>query len=478
MICIPIIEETTDEVIRAMKEAFVLADLVEIRVDYIKDPDLEKILAAKKKPIIITITPKDENSRFKGSEQERIALLSRAVELGADYIDVNYGCSALNSLLENRKSTRIIVSVHNFKETPEGLDLIYEQLKKTGADIIKIATFANRLSDNIRIFDLIRKRDRDIIAICMGPKGEISRVLAPVLGSFLTFASLDSGRESAPGQIPARVLKDIYRINDVHAGCAVYGIIGNPVNKSRGFVLHNGLFRHHGMNKVYVNFPVVDLPDFMEGFTGMLEGFSITMPYKQAVIDCLDEIDPLAARIGAVNTVVIRDGKLKGYNTDITGALRAIEERTEIKGRAVTILGAGGAARAIAVGVAEKGGRLTILNRTVEKAEKLAMELNCHFGAITDFKNITTEILINVTSVGMYPEIDCAPVNTEDVRDMVVFDAVYNPEKTKLLRCAEENNCAIISGMEMFINQAAEQFRLWTGIWPDSGLIRKILKCS
>ncbi len=222
----------------------------------------------------------------------------------------------------------------------------------------------------------------------------------------------------------------------------------------------------------------MDLPDFMEGFTGMLEGFSITMPYKQAVIDCLDEIDPLAARIGAVNTVVIRDGKLKGYNTDITGALRAIEERTEIKGRAVTILGAGGAARAIAVGVAEKGGRLTILNRTVEKAERLAMELNCHFGAITDFKNITTEILINVTSVGMYPEIDCAPVNTEDVRDMVVFDAVYNPEKTKLLRCAEENNCAIISGMEMFINQAAEQFRLWTGIWPDSGLIRKILKCS
>lgn len=470
MICIPIVSETTDKAIEDMNKASKLADLIEVRADYIKSPDLKKILSAREKPLIITIMPEQENGKFKGTEQERIALLKQAIELGADYIDVNLGCTELNNLIKNREATKVIVSYHNFEETPSDLDEIYNKIKSTGADIVKMATFANKLSDNLKILNLVKKSDKNIIAICMGQIGEISRILAPLYGSYLTFASLETGKESAPGQIPAETLKNIYRIHGIKPGFNIYGLIGNPVSKSKGYVLFNSLFRQYELNSIYINFQVVDLEDFAKSFPEMLSGFSITMPHKQEIMKCLDEIDPAAEKIGAVNTVVNKGGKLTGYNTDMTGAIKAIQEKTEIHNKHVTILGAGGTARAIAFGIIEKGGRLTILNRTVAKAEKLAGELRCSFGPLSDFEKLRTDILINTTSVGMHPHTGEAPVSTDSVKNMVVFDTIYNPEKTVLLKEAEKNNCVIISGIEMFINQAAEQFRLFTGIQPDTRL--------
>ncbi len=459
-----------------MRKASLIADLLEIRVDHVTDPDLEKILSARTKPVIITIMPEYENGSFKGTEEERVSLLKQAVYLGADYVDVNLGCAELKNLIKNRGSAKIIVSYHNFEETPDDLDIIYNKIKSTGADIIKIATSANKLSDNLKILRLVKKRDQDMIGICMGQTGEISRILAPLYGSYLTFASLQKGRESAPGQIPAETLKNIYRINDLNPQCNIYGIIGNPVNKSKGYILHNCLFKLYSLNNIYLNFQVNDLEDFTGNFPDMLSGFSVTMPHKQNIMHYLDKTDPVAEKIGAVNTVVNRDGKLTGYNTDMTGAIKALLSKTEIKNRSVTILGAGGAAKAIASGIIEEGGKLTILNRTVEKADLLAQDLNCNSGPIAEFKKIRTDILINITSVGMHPDTSESPVDTSLVREMVVFDAIYNPAKTRLLKEAEKNNCIIISGMEMFINQSAEQFRLWTGIQPDTNLLRDIMQ--
>jgi 3-dehydroquinate dehydratase/shikimate dehydrogenase len=476
MICVPIISDTTEKAIMDMNRAVRFADLIEIRADFIREPDLEKILSAKKKPVIITIMPKYENGKFEGSEEERTALLQQAIELGADYIDINLGCPGLASLLKNRKTTKAIVSYHSFKDTPHDLYSIYRSLQAAGADIAKIATFANRLSDNLKMFDLLRKCESDIIGICMGELGEISRVLAPLYGSYLTFASLEKGQESAPGQIPAETLKNVYKTDAIRPDFKIYGLIGNPVNKSKGFILFNSLFRHYGLNSIYLNFLVDDLEDFVDNFPGMLGGFSITMPHKQHIISFLDEIDPVADKIGAVNTVVNRGGKLIGYNTDMIGVLRPIAEKRQIRDRHVTLLGAGGAARAIAVGIVENGGILTILNRTVVKAEKLAEELNCNYGPLSDFKGIQTDILINMTSVGMQPNTDETPVDTDLVRNMVVFDGIYNPPKTKLLLEAEKNGCTVFPGTEMFIHQAAEQFRLWTDTRPDINLFRDILE--
>ena len=475
MICTPIISSGMEEAIADIKKANTIADIIELRIDFISDLDLKELIEAAKKPIIVTNRRKQDEGKFKGTEEERLALLKKAIGLGADYIDIEIDAD-YKEVINNKNGSKIIVSYHNFKETPENLKGIYNQLASADADIIKIATKANKLSDNLRILEIIKKSDKQIIAMCIGQLGEISRVLAPLYGSCITFASLSKGKESALGQIPAETLRNIYRIDEIKPGFKIYGIIGNPVAESKGYIIHNSLFKQKNLNNIYLNFLVEDLEDFINNFSGLLAGASITMPYKEKILHYLDEISPIASKIGAVNTVVNQNGKLIGYNTDMTAAIKAIEAKTEIKNKNVTILGAGGAARAIAFGIVEKGGKLTILNRTIEKAEKLSEELNCSFGSLDDFNNIKTDILINTTSAGMHPDINKAPVNTKFVKNMTVFDVIYNPEKTKLLKEAEKNNCIIISGKEMFINQAAEQFRLWTGKQPDMSFLRGILK--
>ncbi len=478
MICIPVVAQTTDEAITQIHRASLIADLVEVRVDYIKKPDLKKILAARQKPLIITVMPGHENGKFEGTEQERLELLTQALKMGADYIDVNWDCPALGSLIAAKKKSKIIVSYHNFNETPHNLDEIVSRMQSTGADIIKTATYANNLSDNLTVLDLVEKSTKPIIAICMGAYGEISRILAPLKGAYLTFASLEAGKESAPGQIPAETLQDIYRIQDLKPGFMVYGIIGNPVSKSKGYLFHNKLFKHYGLNSIYLNFLVDDIAEFAADFLDTLAGLSITMPHKQSIMNFLNEIDPIAEKIGAVNTVVNDKGTLKGYNTDMLGALIPLQHKTDIQHKRATLLGAGGAARAIAYGIIARGGRLTILNRTVAKAAALAHELGCEYGSLSGFEKTPTDILINMTSVGMHPTVDESPVDTRFVKNMVVLDGIYNPQKTRLLCEAEKNGCSIISGAEMFIHQAAEQFKLWTGIQPEANLLEEVFACN
>jgi 3-dehydroquinate dehydratase/shikimate dehydrogenase len=475
MICIPITAKNTKTAILEIKKTNNLADIIELRLDYIHNPDLKKLIEAAKKSVIVTNRRKEDNGRFKGTEKERLSLLKEAIELGADYIDIEIDANH-KEITSNKKNSKIIVSYHNFKETPDNIKDISTKLNSTDADIIKIATTANKLTDNLKIIKLIKNSKKPIIALCMGPLGEISRILSTIYGSYLTFASLEKGKESALGQIPAETLKNIYRINNIKPGFKIYGIIGNPISESKGYIIHNALFKKEKLNNIYVRFEVNNLDEFMKNFSSLLSGFSVTMPHKQKITAYLDKIDPVAKKIGAVNTVTNKNGKLTGYNTDITGAIKAIKEKTEIKNKNTTIIGAGGAARAIALGILEKGGKLTIINRTAEKAEKLSKELNCSSRQLKDLKNIKTDILINTTSVGMHPNTNQTPVETKYIKDIVVFDAIYNPKKTKLLKEAGKNNCKIISGIEMFINQAADQFKIWTGKEADTKLLREVLK--
>jgi 3-dehydroquinate dehydratase / shikimate dehydrogenase len=475
MICIPITATNMQEALADMQAAAALADIIELRLDYLQDADLPLLLTNRPRPVIITITPQEENGRFAGSDSERIALLEQAIDLGAEYIDCNLGWSALPRLQSIKNKTRIIVSSHNYAETPADLNAIYREIAATGADIIKIATVANRISDNLRMLDLIRAADRDCIGICMGEKGEVSRILAPVYGALLTFASLDAGKESAPGQITAETMRSVYDLSRLQPGTQLFGLIGNPVSKSRGYILFNQLFKHYGLNMLYLNFPVDDMADFMNSFGRLLRGFSITMPHKQTVMPYLDEIDPMSAKINAINTVINRDGRLLGCNTDTAGVVRPLLQRTALKDKRVTLLGAGGAARAAAAALSNEGAHVTILNRTVSRAKELAAELGCAAGKLDDFNPDSTDMLINMTSVGMHPHVDEAPIPAEKLHGLIVFDGVYNPPETQLLREASRAGCTVIPGIEMFINQAAEQFRLWTGSTPDLNLMEEIL---
>lgn len=261
----------------------------------------------------------------------------------------------------------------------------------------------------------------------------------------------------------------------ITASTKLCAIIGNPVGHSLSPLVHNAAFRHLGLDYVFVAFRVERLHEAVRGITALgLKGVSVTIPHKVEVMAVLDEIEPVALQIGAVNTIVNRDGKLIGYNTDWNGAMRALQDKIELQGKTAVVLGAGGAARAIAFGLKEKGADPVILNRTVARAEALASGLQCRFGPIELIEKLSFDLVINATSVGMSPHAESTPVHKTALKDSLVFDTVYNPLRTRLIREAEARGCPTVIGLEMFVNQAALQFELWTGQKAPLDLMRSV----
>ena len=254
------------------------------------------------------------------------------------------------------------------------------------------------------------------------------------------------------------------------------GIFGNPIEHTLSPLIHNAAFDHLKLNYLFLAFKVTHLKEAVDGIRALnLKGVSVTIPHKVAVIDYLDEVEEVAGKIGAVNTIVNRDGRLMGYNTDWSGAIEALEEKVSLKGKTALILGAGGAARAMAFGLKERGAQFTILNRTVKKAEMLASEVGCNSGGLEDASSISFDMVINTTSVGMFPDTDAIPIKQESLGDALVFDMVYNPLKTRLISEAEASGCSTVMGIEMFVNQAAEQFTLWTDREAPRDVMKKVV---
>ena len=489
MICIPVTASSNKGAIDEMKEAAKFADIVELRIDYINSPDLESLLKERTKPVIVTNRARRQGGMYSGDESARIGLLKEAISLGAEYIDIEH--DAINEI-GDAGSTKLIASYHNFDETPDNLLDIHSDLVKLGAHMVKLITFAKKITDNFRIFELLCGSEFPTISFCMGELGQISRILSPKFGGKLVFASLAKGKESAPGQLTIDELVNVYRIGEVDKNTKVFGLLGNPVAHSRGAYLHNGAFKEKGINAVYVLFKVEDrdLVGFMEYVTkGYINGLSVTIPHKESVIKFLDNIDPIAEKIGAVNTVVNQDGKLSGCNTDCPAAVDALaktlqkiassskEELNEsICGRNILIVGAGGSARAIAFGLNERGANITIANRTLQRGEMLAKEVGCLCIGYDELNDVDVDVLVNTTSVGMYPNVEESPISDCVLKkDMVVFDIIYNPPKTKLLQMAEEKGGIVLGGVEMFVRQAALQFELFTDQDAPLELMREIV---
>ncbi|MEJ2222660.1 MAG: shikimate dehydrogenase [Desulfobacterales bacterium] len=260
----------------------------------------------------------------------------------------------------------------------------------------------------------------------------------------------------------------------IDAETSLFGLIGNPVAHSLSPVMHNQAFAASGYNGVYLAFRVIDPRTAIKGIAALdFKGVSVTLPHKVAVMDYLDEVDETAARIGAVNTIVNKRGRLIGYNTDCPGALEALRTRTSIKGKSVALIGAGGAARAIGFGLMAAGARVTILNRTRLSGERLAGDLQAQFLPLGEWAPDRYEVLINTTPLGMHPETDAAPIPKEELtKKMIVMDIVYNPLETRLLKEAAAGGCRTINGLEMFVFQGAKQFELWTGQKAPVGVMR------
>ncbi len=264
----------------------------------------------------------------------------------------------------------------------------------------------------------------------------------------------------------------------INAHTELYGIIGNPVRHSLSPIIHNGAFRRMGLNAVYLAFEVNDLKEAMTGIRELgVRGLSVTIPFKTRILPYLDHIEDVAGKIRAVNTLTVKGGKWVGYNTDCCGALEALEEKVDVRGKKVILLGAGGAARAIGFGLKEKGCRVAIFNRSPKRAELLAEELGCKHHPLSSFKEMDGDILINATSVGMHPMDAESPVPKGILKEgMVVMDIVYRPVRTKLLREAEAQGCLTIDGLEMLARQGAGQLDIWTGRRQQVGRIKEDLR--
>ena len=459
------------------------ADLIELRIDYLKEMKLEKLkklIENCKKPLIITNRKKSEGGFFNGGEEERIQILKKTIDFGAPYIDIEYSSNKnlIKSILKNNNKTKIILSYHDFKKTPNNLTNVYNNIKKLNPDLIKIVTQSNSVTDNIKIFDLIKQSNNEkkkIIAFCMGSYGQFSRILSMILGSTITYGSVNENKKSADGQLTINELANYYRIKKLNKNTKIAGLIGNPVEHSWSHVIHNAAFDKLKINVVYLKFKVDKLEEFIEYFRRLnILGFSVTIPHKVEVIKYLDKINEKAKIIGAVNTIVVRDNKLIGYNTDCDGAIQALKQKTSLKNKNVVLLGAGGSTRALAYGLKEEGANITILNRTIDKAKVLAKYFNCNYGSLNDLRNFDHGVLINTTSVGMYPKINNSIVPMNLIKkNSIVFDIVFNPFKTKLLQDAERKDCTIIPGFEMLIHGAILQFKLWIGKNAPEKLIRK-----
>lgn len=451
-------------------------DLVELRLDCLRrDPDLKRILAKRPTPLVVTIRRGADGGLWRGNEEKRQLLLREAIVAGVDYVDLEMDIA---SQIRRFGKTKRIISYHNFKGTPADLPSIAEQCDELDADVVKLAVLAETVADASKVLQLSTKAAVPTIAIAMGEIGVFTRILGRKFGAPFTFAGFNPERLFAPGMPYYRDLKRDYLYEQIDAQTEVYGVIGDPIAQSLSPTIHNAAFRHLGLNKVLVPFliPSTDLEGSLKALDWLdLKGFSVTIPHKEAVVSLLSAKDGAVEKTGTCNTVVVQDGKRVGYNTDYRAAMDTLEDamggRTEnedaspLTDRQVLILGAGGVARAIAFGLSRRGANVTITNRHEERATRLAEEVGCRTVSWSQRASTQAEILINCTPVGMHPQVDDTPVPPGAFQkpSMIAFDTVYHPENTMFLKLARERGASTVSGVDMFVHQAAKQSAMYAG---------------
>lgn len=463
--------------------------LLEFRLDYLDKPleslpELGAFLAQNTAlSAIATCRSEPSGGHFKGSVAAEVEILVRAAEAGFQLIDLSVESAeaAKRGELDRLRATgaALIVSYHDFKATKD-LDAAYARLAKFSPDFFKIVPTARTLADNLMLIRFLERisDQASVVGICMGDSGVISRVLGVRAGSAFTFAAAEPGEETAPGQIDARTLLGVYRIAEVDAATRVYGVAGSPVSHSLSPLMMNAAFRRETQNSVYLALKASSAADLLRLVHEIpIHGLSITMPLKLDILQHLDRVDPLSQKIGAVNTVVrTSEGKLLGFNTDVAGILNPLERRLSLRGASVLVLGAGGAARAAVFGLVDKGADVFVSNRTPETGQKLARQAHAKSLRHELIAKQQFDVIINATPVGMTGGKAQSPLTREELKARLVFDLVYNPLETPLLRMAREAGIPIITGVEMFVQQGARQFELWTGKQaPEEEMLRVVL---
>ena len=462
------------------------AELVELRLDYIRgDVNLKRLLADRPCPVIVTCRREIDGGKWSGSEEQRLMLLRTAIAEGVEYVDLEEGIAATVPRFGN---TKRIISLHDFRKTPENLEAIHDRLAALDADVIKICTMANQPHDNLRMLRLVKNAAIPTVGLCMGDIGTPSRILCGRFGAPFTFATFHHERTLAPGQLSFEQMREVYRYDRIDADTEVFGVIADPIGHSLSPLIHNAAFAELGMNRVYlpIRVPRESLPAFLDDATEFgIKGLSVTIPHKEAVLEKLTKADGAVQGIGACNTIIFDGEERLGYNTDYRAAMGSLEDalggargdRSPLEGKTALLLGAGGVGKAVAYGLARRGARVVVTDGQSQPAALLAKHLDCHTVDWSKRQTISADILINCTPVGMHPNVDESPFDKHHMRpNMVVFDAVYNPESTLLIKSARSRSCRVVTGVDMFVRQACLQFELFTGKEGPADLMREVIR--
>lgn len=472
-ICVSICEENLNSLTTACERASEWADVIELRLDCLSTlGDLQPVLQRVSRPVILTLRPAEQGGQRELDRETRQSFWTTAPR--TDWRDLEADLATLE-----HDWRRVIISHHDFAGVPADLTQIYERLAATPAAVIKIAVQANEIVDCLPVFHLLdraRSEGREMIAIAMGNAGLATRILGPSRGAFLTYAALQDEKATAPGQITAQKLRTLYHVDKIDRETMICGLVGLPVMHSVSPHMHNAAFNTAGINGVYLPLEVRDVKTFVKRMIHPLtreidwhvRGLSVTAPHKSAVIECLDWIEPEAKEMGAVNTIVVDGDTLRGFNTDAAGFIDPlIKLLASLNGLRVAVIGAGGAARAAVWALRRQDANVTLFARDVAKARALGQVFDVSYSPLASASFAGYDLVINATPLGSGELIEQTPATAEQLAGArYVYDLVYNPIETRLLKEAANAGCQTVRGLDMLVAQAKIQFELWTGQTP------------
>lgn len=488
-VCVAIVGATPAEMFEKAMEAARENTFLEFRLDYLPKPllalpKLKQFLGERSEvTAIATCRRAAAGGKFKGTIAAELEVLEKAADSGFHLVDLELQTAESIKRAQVEKlrqhGAALIISYHDF-ETTKDLDRIFDRIRPFEPEFIKVVSTAKHLADNVTMMRFL-ERTRDlasVVGIVMGEQGIISRVLGLRAGSVFTFAAATLGEETGPGQIAARTLRETFRIDQVDAATKVYGVAGNPIRHSLSPLMMNAAFRRETVNGVFLALQATRLTDLLTLVREVpISGLAVTMPLKEEILKHLERTDPLSEKVGACNTVVrSQDGKLYGFNTDVAAVVRPLERRLPLKGARVLVMGAGGAARAAVFGLKDKGAEVFVMNRTPEAGQKLARQAKVKNFKREQLAKASFDVIVNATPAGMHGVKTHSLLEPKDLNTRLVFDLVYNPLETPLIRMAREKGIPVITGVEMFVHQGARQFEIWTGKpAPEDDMLRVVV---
>jgi 3-dehydroquinate dehydratase/shikimate dehydrogenase len=480
------------------------ATLIELRLDYLaKAPDFKRLLEKKPCAMVATVRRPVDGGTWKGTEEARQTLLRQAIVAGFDWVDLE---TDIADQVRRFRNVKRIVSYHNMREMPADLEEIHRKMCRQDADVVKLAVRSHHPTDNLRVLKLLEKPAKPTVAFCIGDMGMPSRILGAKYGAPFTYGAFNKERGIAPGLPSYAELKTVYFYDQINAGTKVYGVLGDPVAHSLSPLIHNQAFRSLGINAIYLPFrvPRAELPEFLKAFEALpVLGYSVTLPHKEAAARLAARQEGAVAKTKAANTLVRQaeaGGGFVAYNTDYQGVLESLKNNLPpppapmpgqvelpvatfvgtrpFESRTVLVVGAGGIARAVVHALHNEGALVTVTNRTAERAHQLAEEIgNLRVVDWAARHSVICDLVINCTSVGMHPNIDETPIHASFLKPgLMVFDTVYTPEQTLLVKEARQRGCHVVTGVDLFVRQAALQFHLFTAREPPIDVMRQVIK--